>query len=218
MRSAPPLDPRSMARPSDYYEADRNEVIAMVPRGARRFLEVGAARGAFGANLRRRRSVDLLVGVEPETFDADEVAYDQFHRAYFPGDGLDLGGPFDCIFFNDVLEHMPDPWRGLEVARDLLRPGGCVILSLPNLYNAATLYDLAVRGDWPYRSSGVLDVDHLRFFTRRSAERMLAAAGFAVDEFRVLDPLRLPGAAYLKPITKWRGFGFRRLGFRVVRA
>jgi hypothetical protein len=37
-------------------------------------------------------------------------------------------------------------------------------------------------GDWIYESEGLLDRRHLRFFTRRSAERLLTDSGFEVVE------------------------------------
>ena len=41
-------------------------------------------------------------------------------------------GPFDVVLAGDVLEHVRDPGRVLEQARELLAPGGRLIVSVPN--------------------------------------------------------------------------------------
>lgn len=216
VRAVPPIDPRREARPPGYHLAARLDVLPLVPPSARSFLEVGAARGGFGATLRRYRDVETLVGIEPENMDEGRENYDALLKASFPVDLPELDRTFDCVIFNDVLEHMADPWKALESARALLDNGGCIVLSVPNIFNLVTLFDFIARGDWPYRSSGVLDVDHLRFFTRRSAERMLLACNLKPIEYRTLDPLPLPRAPILTSALRWRALGFSRVGFRAV--
>ena len=90
-------------------------------------------------------------------------------------------GSFDVIIFADVLEHLAWPVGVLRQYLALLKPHGTVIVSLPNVgLWSVRLQHLAGRFD--YEETGVLDRTHLRFFTRRSALRMLDAAG--------LKPLR----------------------------
>ena len=87
-------------------------------------------------------------------------------------------GSFDVIIFADVLEHLAWPVGILRQYLALLKPHGTVIVSLPNVgLWSVRLQHLAGRFD--YEETGVLDRTHLRFFTRRSALRMLDAAGLA---------------------------------------
>lgn len=85
-------------------------------------------------------------------------------------------GPFDVIIFADVLEHLAWPIGILRRYLDLLKPSGTVIVSLPNvgLWSVRLLHLL---GKFDYEETGVLDHTHLRFFTRRSALRLLDEAG-----------------------------------------
>lgn len=85
-------------------------------------------------------------------------------------------GAFDVIIFADVLEHLAWPIGVLQKYLALLKPNGTVIVSLPNvgLWSVRLLHLL---GKFEYEETGVLDRTHLRFFTRRSALRMLDAAG-----------------------------------------
>jgi SAM-dependent methyltransferase len=224
LRRRPPAgDPRELVRPAGYHRADRSDVLRLVPPTARTYLDVGAAGGDFGRLLRRTRATDFVAGVEPEPLDLDVRVYDRIYRSRFPLDDAALAElpPIDCVSFNDVLEHMHDPWAALHQAREILSPGGVVVASIPNVHNLATLFDLLGRGDWPYAASGVLDVDHLRFFTERSGRRLIESCGLVVEHVHHLDPLPLPLPRPLRtllgPLLGWRACGYRRLGFRARR-
>lgn len=83
---------------------------------------------------------------------------------------------FDVIVFADVLEHLAWPLGTLRSYLQYLAAGGSVIISLPNvgLWSARFAH---LFGSWEYEATGVLDFTHLRFFTRKSARRMIADAG-----------------------------------------
>ena len=122
-------------------------------------------------------------GIEPvaEAADVARTGSRTIQHGLFP-DALDAPpNHFDCITFNDVLEHMYDPWEALKTTRSLLAPGGKVVASIPNIRNYETLSDVFLKGDWQYTASGVLDVTHLRFFTQTSLRRMFDEAGYRVE-------------------------------------
>ena len=87
---------------------------------------------------------------------------------------------FDVVLFGDVLEHLRDPLGPLSDARKLLRPGGRVILSIPNIAHGAIRLAL-LQGTFNYSDLGILDATHLRFFTRKTLEEFLLKAGFSVE-------------------------------------
>ena len=169
------------------YDQARREVLPYVPSTCRRVLDVGCATGAFGRALRERNPDLVLWGVEPGTSGPID-GYDEARAGAFPD--VDLGGErFDCIVFNDVLEHMPDPWDALRRTRELLAPGGVVVASIPNIRYYRVVLDLVVRGRWTYTDVGVLDRTHLRFFTRSTTRDLFERSGFQVQ---ALEPLNLP--------------------------
>lgn len=96
--------------------------------------------------------------------------------------GLDPGG-FDVVMFVDVLEHLVDPWRILKGSLRYLRPGGRVIISIPNFANYGVRLNL-LRGRFRYQESGVYDRTHLRHFTRETVEEMVHGAGLRIVEWR----------------------------------
>ncbi len=83
---------------------------------------------------------------------------------------------FDVIIFADVLEHLAWPIGVLRRYMEMLKSGGTVIVSLPNVGLWSVRLGLLF-GRFHYSETGVLDRTHLRFFTRRSAVQMLRAAG-----------------------------------------
>lgn len=89
------------------------------------------------------------------------------------------GRRFDVIIFADVLEHLPWPIGILRGYLDLLKEGGGVIVSLPNVGLWSVRLSLLL-GRFRYEETGVLDRTHLRFFTRRSAREMIEQAGLKI--------------------------------------
>ena len=85
-------------------------------------------------------------------------------------------GRFDVLLALDVLEHLYDPWEVLCRHVELVRPGGHVVISLPNIQNITTLLGLS-EGQWSYQAEGILDATHLRFFTLPTAELLVSGAG-----------------------------------------
>jgi SAM-dependent methyltransferase len=98
---------------------------------------------------------------------------------------------YDVIVMADVLEHMEDPWTILRQARHRLNDGGSIIISLPNIRHIDTIFNLVVRGVWPYRDRGIHDRTHLRFFTWANIEDLLRRAGLECAEvspnYRLLE-------------------------------
>ena len=87
------------------------------------------------------------------------------------------GQSFDVVLFLDVLEHLRDPQAALAGADAVLAPGGCVLLSVPNVTHGALRLEL-LSGKFRYRASGLLDRGHLRFFDADGLDAMIRQAGF----------------------------------------
>jgi len=166
----------------EYFECPRREMLEYVPSLCRRVLDVGCGTGSFGASLRKRTGCEVW-GVESHarSIPKAEENLDKVLHGYF-GTELDLpSGYFDCIVFNDVLEHMAEPASALALARALLSSGSCVVASIPNIRHFPTVWKLVVGGEWEYKEFGILDKTHLRFFTRLSIRRLFQEAGFTIQ-------------------------------------
>ncbi len=93
-----------------------------------------------------------------------------------------LEASYEAITFWHVLEHLSGPRRVLKRVFDLLRPGGWLFISLPNL---ESLQAHMFRAYWyPFG-----DVPrHLFHFSRKSLDLLLADAGMEVRAHRLFSP------------------------------
>ncbi|HTN09350.1 MAG TPA: methyltransferase domain-containing protein [Acetobacteraceae bacterium] len=158
---------------------DNPAMIDRLPLDARVILDVGCGDGALGAEYKRRNPAARYLGIERDPALAriaagrlDDVAVVDVEATPLPFDGL----RYDCIVYNDVLEHLADPWAVLRAQIQALHPTGSVALCIPNLEHWS-FADRLLRGTWNYDSYGLMDRGHLRWFTEQSTRRALDEAG-----------------------------------------
>ncbi len=188
-----------------YFEFDRPELLALIPPDARDVVDVGCGAGRLGVALKARQPA-RVVGVEqnPRAAAAARARLDLVLEA--DAEGVDWPfppGSFDAVVCGDVLEHLRDPLGFLRRVRGWLRPGGVLVASVPNVRHHSVVRGL-LSGDWTYEPAGLLDHTHLRFFTRREAEKLLYRAGFEVP---ALTPV--PGPGYAEWVAAGRPGGVR---------
>jgi SAM-dependent methyltransferase len=88
----------------------------------------------------------------------------------FPSDDA----AFDIVFFNHVIEHIPEDVRALQTVRRILRPGGLLILGTPN--EGAWWWQVAYRRD----PASLAGTDHCHFYTGESIGAKVTQAGFTL--------------------------------------
>jgi len=182
---------------SDYYSHSRRELLAYIPASPRTVLDVGCGCGAFGAELRKRYPECRLHGIEMNVEAAREASatYEKVHRGdavCIVGELARAGASFDTVFLNDIVEHLTDPPALLNSVRRLLKRTGCLIASIPNVRFWPVLWDLLKHGNWRYTDAGVLDRQHLRFFTQRSIQELFTMNGYGVDRIHGINAVPLP--------------------------
>ena len=167
---------------ADYFESARPEMLERFPPQARRVLDVGCGSGVFGDTLKNVFGCEVW-GVEPDlkSFEKAVPRLDHVIHGHFDKKIELPSGYFDCIFFNDVLEHMIDPAFALRLAQNFLAPAGKVVASIPNVAHFPTIWRLVVQGRWEYTERGILDRTHLRFFTRQSIRQLFEETEFSVE-------------------------------------
>ncbi|TAM45918.1 MAG: glycosyltransferase [Gammaproteobacteria bacterium] len=168
--------------------------IARLIQPCSRVLDIGAGTGALGKYLSAQKQC-VVDGIEIDPEKA-EIAR-PWYRKLVVGDveSMDLVDRFarydyEYIVCADVLEHLRDPGKVLSQLPSLLAENGRTLLSIPNIGHAGIIASL-IKGEFPYRPDGLLDVTHLRFFTRKSLFGLLREHGFSVLSFsRVTADLR----------------------------
>ncbi len=181
---------------SDYYDNDRAEMLRLIPDGVHTLLDIGGGAGNFGLAFMRERGGQATLLEQNRVMAA---AARQKGLTVLEGDSRDitLTERYDCVSFLDVLEHIPDPLAALLKARQALKPGGYVLLSVPNVGHWSVVWDL-LEGRFDYIPVGILCTTHVRFFSRSGLQTLLDDAGLSVERWEnSASPLPEPLAAFL---------------------
>jgi 2-polyprenyl-3-methyl-5-hydroxy-6-metoxy-1,4-benzoquinol methylase len=142
-------------------------------RNGNRFLDIGCATGLLLEHMRDEKGWDVQ-GVEV-CGEAVEYGRKQRRLSIFHGTVEDAhfpGGSFDLVHASHVIEHVTDPKAFLRELRRLLRPGGYLVVSTPNIDGfQSRLFKERWRSAIP---------DHMVLFSKRTLQAILSAAGFTV--------------------------------------
>lgn len=181
----------SLSNSASYYESDRAEMIAFLPPNPERLLDVGCGEGLFGAAVKKRFPACETWGVELVAKAAEKAASRNDRVVNVPLENSDIpAGYFDVVTMNDVLEHIAWPASTLGAVKRVLKPDGTLVISLPNVQFLLNVLNLVLRNDWQYQDCGILDHTHMRFYTTKSASRLLEDAGFRVEKIVGINPMR----------------------------
>ena len=191
MQYRPPgwLPASEQGRRTDYYAHLRAEVIEAIPEGGATVLDVGCGKGTLGRwlkenGVRTAWGIELVpaAGEEARRW-LDDVVVGNVEQAELPWPEASVDG----IICADVLEHTVDPWKVVARLKRLLKPGGWIVASLPNVAFHRNIRSM-LRGEWRYADEGLLDRTHLRFFTLQTIEELFARNGMAIEAvFKKVD-------------------------------
>lgn len=155
------------------------EIIDMVPSDVKRVLEIGCSAGATGLEIKNRYPCKLY-GTERNPTLASIAA--QFYEKVdvVPSEETNLSYSndyFDLIILDQTIEHIVDPWHYILEITKLLKPSGTIICRVPNVSHGEVLFQL-LNGSWNYLHAGILDKDHLRFFTPKTIQSLFPSNMF----------------------------------------
>jgi 2-polyprenyl-3-methyl-5-hydroxy-6-metoxy-1,4-benzoquinol methylase len=175
--------------PYDYTEAPRDDVLQMIPEDGKVIGSVGCGYGNTEAVLVRQGREVHGVDVNPEVV-ALAARQITSARTVTPAEtALFADDSLDGLILADVLEHLPAAWERLQTLSRSVKPGGWIVISVPNMRNVDALWQYVVRGDWPEAPIGIFDATHIQFMTHKRLERWCAAAGLNVEQrFHAADP------------------------------
>ncbi|MDY8134010.1 class I SAM-dependent methyltransferase [Aquimarina sp. 2201CG5-10] len=169
-------------KPEGYYDNIRQEMIKYLPGNAKKIIDIGCGNGAFAEILKEKAGAEVW-GIEYMDEEA-QIAKEKLDKV-FSGKCEDFLDElpdqyFDVIYFNDVLEHLADPYMVLDKVKHKLTAEGVVISSIPNVRYYNTFLNVLFKKDWKYEGHGVMDKTHLRFFTGKSIRRMYEELGYSI--------------------------------------
>lgn len=147
-------------------------------------LDAGCFDGRFAATVR-----DVghhVTGVDVIKHDGVADRVDAFFEADLNRPLPDaVGVDYDVVVAGDILEHVMEPHQLLTDLVTKLRPGGEVLVSVPNFGHWYPRGRIAL-GAFDYDQRGPLDRGHIRFFTRRTIERLIRDCGLRIIESRTV--------------------------------
>jgi 2-polyprenyl-3-methyl-5-hydroxy-6-metoxy-1,4-benzoquinol methylase len=173
-----------------YYIQTRHEMLKYIPQNAGKILDVGCGEGQFGFQLKQLLNAEVW-GMELDEKSA-KVAESRIDKVLIGDLTLKIDSLpndyFDCIIFNDILEHLVDPYNTLLNIKQKLNTNGVVVSSIPNVRYISNLKKLLFDKDWKYEDEGILDKTHLRFFTKKSIIDMFELLGFDIIQMEGINP------------------------------
>jgi 2-polyprenyl-3-methyl-5-hydroxy-6-metoxy-1,4-benzoquinol methylase len=149
-------------------------------------VDIGSGNGALCRELASRGYE--VVGCEPS---AAGVRFAQraapeliFHQIGVDDDASAVGNEsFDVAIAAEVIEHLVRPRNLPRFAKQLLRPGGHLIVSTPYHGYMKNLV-LALTNKWDAHVTPLWDGGHIKVWSRKTLSQLLSEVGFRVVRFR----------------------------------
>lgn len=176
---------RQVCADTDLHERAIAHLLARVAPGSR-VADVGCGQGAFAARMADSGyavvGLDVIAAEEQAAAEFDYLAVDLFDAAARARFAEAHGATFDAVVLLEVLEHVRDPWATLEFCRSLLRPGGLLLLSTPNVTSFYSRFRFLTGGRLHQFEPSDLSYGHINPMTALMVETVLAETGFRLLE------------------------------------
>ncbi|ANU07147.1 class I SAM-dependent methyltransferase [Paraurantiacibacter namhicola] len=172
-----------------YHSHVRSDIFPYLPRGGK-MLDVGGGDGAT-ATAAKQAGIADVVGVADMVEPHPDAQLDFNYNGDLTADGFierigEEQGLFDIVTACDILEHLVDPWAMVARLHTLLKPGGVLLATIPNVRHRSVTGPLMMGDKWTYQDAGILDRTHLRFFVRETAVSLMLSSGLQLDEVAAL--------------------------------
>jgi 2-polyprenyl-3-methyl-5-hydroxy-6-metoxy-1,4-benzoquinol methylase len=147
-----------------------------------RILDVGCSSGRLGAALKKDKKVTVIgIDIDKKDIQLAKENLDEAHVLNIEKDSLDTLGLFDIVILADVIEHLINPIEALKKLKNVLKPGGKLIFSIPNMANGTIRLEL-LKGRFEYTKWGLLDKTHLHYYDQIEVDNVLKGAGFSIKK------------------------------------
>ena len=148
-----------------------------------RILELGSGSGANLAILLPENKVLGVEGLPDAAKHAQDMGIETIVADLENSLPLE-NSEFDWVFCLDVLEHLAWPDRTLCEAHRLLKPGGKLLVNVPNHFTLTgrvrMLQGHGIHWNRYFPASHDWNNPHIRFFTQKSITQLLKVSGFEI--------------------------------------
>ena len=166
-----------------YLDIARGEILDAVPLD-------GQVIGSIGCGKARTES--MLVEQGRTVYGADiseaaiRIAASRISKAIVISQDSAMPFPahsLDGLILADLIEHMPNAKARLKSFAGMVKPGGWILISVPNMRSVESMWQLAVRGDWPENPMGIFDETHLQFMSHKRLLRWAIETGLTFESW-----------------------------------
>lgn len=150
-----------------------------------RILDIPSASGRFAEQLAREAAVCVAADKFPVLSHRPSILADMNDPLPFSGEAFDL---ITCI---EGIEHVQSPFLLTREFFRLLRPGGRLILTTPNIHNLRSRIKFLLRGTlyW-FDPREVVGIGHISVIPYFILKHMLTLAGFEISAIRTNRAIR----------------------------
>jgi 2-polyprenyl-3-methyl-5-hydroxy-6-metoxy-1,4-benzoquinol methylase len=124
-------------------------------------------------------------------------------HAHDLNDAILLGREFDTVICSETIEHLENPRQVFRSLHALLRPGGSLILTMPNQESIRSYVSLLLGGHFAMFRGNSYPA-HITALLRLDLIRICAESGFAPPEFFYSNRGSLPKIT----MVHWQSFSF----------
>lgn len=187
-----------------YTNSGNKDVLSLVSGRGHKILDIGCGSGAVARLLTANGNVvDGITISQSELDEANKVLRNGYIYNLENGLPADIAdNEYDYIICSHVLEHIAFPEKLLKDIKRTLKPDGCLIIALPNVFYYKYRWQL-LKGDFKSEETGIWDYTHLRWYSFNTAKTMLQKAGFEIELATVTGDL--PFSSVLKHVLP-KGF------------
>lgn len=97
---------------------------------------------------------------------------------------------YDYVICSHVLEHIVSPEKLLKDIYRTLKPGGLLVVALPNIMHYKSRLKL-IAGEFNYEDAGIWDNTHVKWYTFDTVKKLLTEYGFSIKLATVTGDLPL---------------------------
>jgi len=165
-------------------------------------LDFGAGRGELLGRLYLEEGFQDLAGADlfprpPEL--AEAIAWHQHDL----NDAVSIDRQFDVVVCSETIEHLENPRHVFRTLNRLLRPGGTLILTMPNQEAIRSYAGLILSGHFTHFLGNTYPA-HITALLRMDLRRMCEEAGFTPPKFYFTNEGGIPKL----PRLKWQSISF----------
>ena len=175
-----------------YINSGNEDVIKLIIIPNCRILDVGCGSGALAQILSGMGHQIDGITISNEEYN---LASEFLNKVYLYN--LETGLPenilhsqYDYVICSHVLEHIVYPDKLLKDIYRVLKPGGFLIVALPNIMHYKSRLQL-MAGNFNYEDAGIWDYTHVKWYTFLSAQKLLTDSGFLIESATVTGELPL---------------------------